>query len=433
MICIWLSALIAVWPARASGAERELVDRVVAVVEDDAIFQKDIEQAVKQFLIEQGRTSLPDSARMTLENQILASMIGEKLILARAKELGIEVAFEEVEENVARTIKEKQDLIGGEEAFNRQLALENLSLEELKRLYRDQIKTGMLVDRVRASEFDRSKLAVSEEELRESYEQNKAELPSRPEVVHLLTIFFSFESSDDAKQVARSKAEAIYERVQSGEDFAELAKQNSEDPSANLGGDLGFLKLEDLREQAFAQAAAQLKPGEVGRPVLTSLGFHIIKVEEINSENSEVRLRHILIRVKAGEGDIKAIFDHASAIRGRIFAGEPFDTLAVQYSDDPGTAGSGGDLGWLKVQDLPDFFQDVLKGMQPGDVSQVLRESSGFRIVKLLEREAGRSYKFEEVREQLRRTLEQEKLAIAYEQYIQTLREKFYVNVIGSE
>jgi peptidyl-prolyl cis-trans isomerase SurA len=431
-VCVWLACLIVALPAGEPRAERELVDRVVAIVEDEAIFQKDIEQAVKQFLLEQGRTSLPDSARMMLESQVLASMIGDKLMVAQAKELGIEVPFEEVEEIVERTIKEKQDQIGGEEAFKRQLELENLTVEELKRLYRTQIKTRMLTERVGQSEIDRTKLAVTDEELMDSFEQNKAQLPARPEVVHLQTIFISFESSEDAKQVARSKAEAIYQRIQSGEDFAELAKQNSEDPSANTGGDLGFLKLEDLREQAFAQAAAQLRPGEVGRPILTSLGFHIIKVEEINSDSGEVRLRHILIRVKAGEGDVKSIFDTANTIRDRILAGEPFDSLAVRYSDDPATASAGGDLGWLKLQDLPEFFQEVLQGMNPGDISQVLRETSGFRIVKLLERQAGRSYTFEEVRNELRRTLEQEKLAIAYEEYLQTLRAKFYVKMVGS-
>jgi peptidyl-prolyl cis-trans isomerase SurA len=419
-------------PADAPRAEREMVDRIVAIVEDEAIFQKDIEQAVSQYLIEQGRTSLPDSARAILESQFLNSMISKKLVVAQAKELGIDVSFEEVEEYVQQTIEEKQNLLGGKEAFERQLALENLSMEELKRMYREEIRTGMLVDRVIKSEVDRSKLAVTEEELRESYEQNKAQLPSRPEVVHLQTIFFSFESSEDAKQAAGAKAESVYEQIQAGADFAEMARQHSEDPSANLGGSLGFLKLEDLREQAFAEAAAELQPGEVGRPVLTSLGYHIIKVEEINADNGEVRLSHILIRVKAGEGDVKAIFDTANSIRDRILAGESFDSLAVQYSDDPATADSGGDLGWLRVEDLPEFFQDVLRGMSPGDVSQVLRETSGFRIVKLLEREAGRSYTFDEVRSQLRRTLEEEKMAVATEQYIQTLREKFYVNLVGS-
>jgi parvulin-like peptidyl-prolyl isomerase len=110
-------------------------------------------------------------------------------------------------------------------------------------------------------------------------------------------------------------------------------------------------------------------------------------------------------------------------------AGESFDSLVVQYSDDPATASSGGDLGWLKVQDLPTFFQDVLESMRPGDISQILRESTGFRIVKLIDREANRHYSFEEVENEIRRSLENEKLALTYDGYIKNLREKFYVRI----
>ena len=254
-------------------------------------------------------------------------------------------------------------------------------------------------------------------------------LPMRPEVVRLQTIFFSFESSEGAKQVAREKIEELYERVIAGEDFSVLARGHSEDPSATLGGDIGFLRLEDLRDQEFVGAAAALQPGEVSKPVLTSFGYHIIKMVAKNPRTDEVRLRHILIRVKASEGDVGAIFQKAREVRNRLLAGEPFDTLAARYSDDPTTAGSGGDLGWLKVQDLPEFFQDVLAELDEGEISQILRESTGFRIVKLLARQQEREYAFEEVENDLRRSLEQEKLAAIYDEYIRSLYEKFHVKL----
>ncbi|NIM22637.1 MAG: hypothetical protein GTO51_02925 [Candidatus Latescibacteria bacterium] len=417
------------WLVQAVYAEKELVDKVVAVVEDEAIFQSDLEQALKQFLIEQGATSLPDSARELLQEQILTSLISDKLIVAQANKLGLSVSFDEVEDRVTKTIEEKRKLMGGEEAFDRQLALEGLTLDELKKLYREQIRTRLLVDRVIATEIDRSKLRVSEEELLAHYEKSKSQLPKRPEVVHLSTVLFSFESSEDARQTAREKIEILHERILAGEDFAALAMQHSEDPSKQMGGDLGFLNLEDLRDESFKQAAAKLKPGEVSSPVLTSLGYHIIKAEAVDPESGEVRIRHILIRVKPGEVDIKAVFERANAVLDRLLAGEPFDSLAVRYSDDPATAASGGDLGWLKVQDLPGFFQDVLREMKPGDISQILRESSGFRIVKLLGREAERDYTFEEVINELRRSLEQEKLAATYDEYIRSLQDKFYVKI----
>ncbi len=424
-ICLFLCASF----LGAAYAEEELVDRIVAVVEDDAIFQSDLEQALKHYLIEQGATSLPDSAREALKERILQNLISDKLMIAQAGRLGLSVSFSEVEEKVERAIEEQKTVLGGEEAFNRQLRMEGLTLDELKKLYREQLQNRMLVEQVMAAEIDRGGINVSEEELRESYEERKEELPKRPEVVHLATVYLPFASSEVAQNTARAKIEAIRRKALDGTDFAALAREYSEDPSASRGGDLGFLKLEDLQDEAFAQAASKLEPGEISPPVLTSFGYHIIQVMERDNSRGQVRLRHILIRIKAAEEDIKQVFEKAMGIYRRLLAGESFDSLAVRYSGDPVTAAKGGDLGWLKMQDLPPFFQEVLMQMKEGDISQVLRESSGFRIVKLLERETEREYSFAEVKDELANVLRQEKLSAAYEEYIQGLRKKFYVDV----
>ena len=103
--------------------------------------------------------------------------------------------------------------------------------------------------------------------------------------------------------------------------------------------------------------------------------------------------------------------------------------MAVRYSTDASSASKGGDLGWLKVADLPEFFRDVLEGLHGGEISPVLREPSGFRIVKLIERETTRPYEFDEVRDELRQLLEQEKVSGKYDIYLETLRSEFYVEV----
>ena len=107
--------------------------------------------------------------------------------------------------------------------------------------------------------------------------------------------------------------------------------------------------------------------------------------------------------------DLMQLFSAAGFVDVQLFgsaAGEPFDSLASRFNTDP-TTDAFGDLGWLKVSDLPQFFRDVLSGMNAGDVSQVLRESSGFRIVKLVEnevRELLRSSEDEDLRREALRT-----------------------------
>ena len=248
-------------------------------------------------------------------------------------------------------------------------------------------------------------------------------------MVHLATILFGFESSEGARGSALEFADSLRGRILAGEDFAALAKRYSEDPSAESGGSLGRLKLSDLGNRAFADAAGALAIGELSEPVLTAFGYHLIQVTAADSASGEVELRHILIRVKAGDEDVKKVYTTAQAVHDNLTEGAPFDSMAVRHSTDPGTAAAGGDLGWLRVADLPEFFRDVLHGMTPGDISPVLREPSGFRIVKLLEREGARSYEFEEVREELQGILQQEKLEEMYESYVEKLKDEFYVEV----
>jgi peptidyl-prolyl cis-trans isomerase SurA len=410
--------------ARAQGT---LVDRVVAVVEDDGIFQSDVDQGVKQILFQRGASSISVAERNDLEKQVLDELIKNKLVLAKANRLGISVSFAEVEKAVDRAIEENKKVMGSEQAFTRQLEAEGLTLESLKKLYREQIHNRMLVERVIAREIDRSSVSVSEDELKKAYDERKSGLPQRPSVVHLATIFVGVESSVPAREKAKATIDEVYKRVLAGEDFAKLAKEYSEDPSAEAGGNLGKLKLSDLGNRAFAEAAAKLAVGEVSEPVLTPFGYHVINVTAADTTKDEVEIRHILVRVKTESQDVEQVYQSAQDVHRQLDEGAPFDSMAVRYSTDAASASSGGDLGWLRVSDLPEFFQDVLRDMKAGDYSPVLREPSGFRIVKLLEREEARPYTFEEVREELSKALEEDKLEGLYDGYVTKLKDEFYV------
>jgi peptidyl-prolyl cis-trans isomerase SurA len=412
----------------AAWAQKQLVDRVVAVVEDEAIFASDIDMLVKQFMLQQGLSSLTAEERSQLEQKVLEDLINDKLVIAQAGRLGVSIPFSEVEDQVNKAIDENRRMLGGEEAFRRQLEQEGFTIDSLKKLYREQVQNRMLVERVLQMEMTRGQGEIDEETLRGFYERKKAELPLRPEVVHLKTIFIGFETATDARREAKERIEQVYRRVLSGEAFADLAREYSDDPSGAKGGDLGFLKPEDLRDPAFAAAAAALDIGEVSEPILTSYGYHLIRITEKKPDTGEMRISHILARITPSDEDIKEVFETATRVRQDLVAGAPFDSLASRYNTDP-TTDAFGDLGWLKVDDLPEFFRDVLAGMGPGDVSQVLRESAGFRLVKLVEREAERPYEYAEIAGELRQLYRQEYMSDRYDEYIASLRDKFSVDV----
>lgn len=168
--------------------------------------------------------------------------------------------------------------------------------------------------------------------------------------------------------------------------------------------------------------------GEVSQPVLTSYGYHLIRVTEKREATGEVHLWHILVRAQPSDKDIEEVFQSANKIYEDLRAGASFDSLATRYNTDP-AAGENGDLGWVRVGELPQFFQDVLVDLYPGDISQVLRESTGFRIVKVVARDAARPYEFAEIRDDLKRLYDQEKFGDTYDAYVAGLRKKFSVDI----
>jgi len=412
-------------PAQAPG---EIVDRIVAVVEDEAIFESDVDQAVRQYFFQKGQTSVTPAERDDVFKDALDNLINDKLVIAQAGRLGIDVPFADVEAQVKKTIDDNTKQLGGDDAFNKQLQAEGLTVDELKKLYRTQIRNRMLVERVLQKDMAKERKDPTPEELQMFYDENKARLPLRPEVAHLKTVFIGFDTSSGSTGEAKKKIDGLRARILAGEKFEDVAKAESDDPSSALGGDLGFVKPEDLREPNFAKAASSLAIGQLSEPVLTMYGYHLIEVTDKRPETGEVRLRHILVRAEPSDKDIQEVFATANQIHTDLVAGASFDSLAARYNTDP-AADKKGDLGWLKVSELPDFFRDVLANLKAGDISPVTRESTGFRIVKLVERDAERPYEFAEIKDELKGYYEQQRFGTSYDEYVKELRKKFSVEM----
>ncbi len=423
---ILAGVMLAVGVSGAS-AERQLMDRIIAVVEDEAVFESDVEQMLRRFELENQR-QLEGAERAQLRTKIIQDLINDKLVIAEAGRMDIEITFSEVEERVNAALDSNRQAFPSAAAFEAQLAREGFTIDSLKQLYREQIRNRMLVERVIGAKMSQYRNASNDDDLEAFLEEKRAEIGMRPDVVHLQTILLPIEASSAAQDASRARAAEARAKIQAGADFADVAKEYSQDPSAQIGGRLGSLDPNSLRDPDFADAIKSLEVGELSEPVKTSFGYHIIEVTEKDPDSNNVTVRHILVQIEGSDDDLQAVFARANAVREEIMTGAPFDSLALQLSVDP-SANKGGDLGWLRVQDLPEFFREVLNAMSPGDVSQVMREPTGFRIVKLLGREGPRPYEFAEVRDQIQQLYEQERMGRAYEEYVAELREKFSVDI----
>jgi len=421
------SVLILAGSAGAARNDREVIDRVIAVVEDNAVLQSEYEMELKRILMQMGgEEGVSDSMINQVKGEVLDGLVADMLMAVHAERTGVEVQQTVIEEEVEKTIQRNISQMGGRNAFKDELERYGLTEEQIRRQWEEKIRARHLMQQLAYSEIWDG-VEVSEEELREYYRQKKDEFPKRPPTVTLAQILICPEASGEGKAAALEKITAVEEELKSGVSFEELARKYSEGPSADAGGDIGMVNLEDLNNQAFEDAVKTLEPGEISGPVLTNFGYHLIKLEE--KRGDQYHVRHILVRVSEDTGQLEQARSKAREIVERAKAGEDFGRLAKEYSCDEESAARGGLLGEIPVSRLPENFREAVKGVEPGGFAPLVRDSKGIRIIRVLEYKTEGEYTFEEAREELKRILTQEKVQQRYSEYVDELRDKYYVEI----
>ena len=255
------------FPAVADSYGALLLDRVVATVNDEVITWSELRKIIE---LDGVSKEAMEEKGIELEKTYLNRMIDMKLQLQEAERLGIKVSDTETDEAI-NDIKNKYNMTG--EALRESLKKEGFTLEEYRRNLSEQILISKIVSRE-----VRSRVFISESDIEEYYESNKEKFLDE-EKVHIRQIFFSLPEDESLKGEIESRAHDIARRISDGEDFAKLAREFSEDPNSDSGGDLGYIKrgsvMKEVEEAAFA-----LKPGGVSAPFWSPAGLHIVKVED---------------------------------------------------------------------------------------------------------------------------------------------------------
>ena len=329
---LWSTTLIL--PALA-----ETVDRIVARVNSEIVTQSAVEERSIAFSeqLNQGlQGSLP--AENALMQQALDSIIDEKLKIQEAKKLGLEVD----EERVAKAlddIKEKNHISDSD--FEALLKRDGRSMENYKAIIRDQI----LVSRITHSERG-NRAKVTDREIRRYYNRNRKDYWEAPQVRarHILFIIDEETSKKDIP-LKKTKAQAVLRRVRAGEDFAQLAREYSEDVSAHLGGDIGTVERGKMVKE-FENVVFRLKAGEVSEIVRTQYGLHIIKCEEVirgktkafDKVEGEIRARLFLEKQNKAYKDWIGDLREKAFIEVSLFERQPPSTTTDREKEDPQTA-----------------------------------------------------------------------------------------------
>ena len=411
----------------SSGAGT-VIDRIVATVEDRAIFRSDVDNEIKDFLNRTQRTSLPPDEEKTLRQEALNTLIATTLLSIQADRDNLRVEDKELDAGVEAAIEERRTELGGDDAFERQLAAAGLTMDALRERYRENVRMYLLINKIKYQKI-LPNVQVTEAEVREYYKAHLSEVPKKEPAVTIAYILIVPKPSDAVLAKALEKITAVEGKLAAGEDFAAAAKEYSDCPSAKFGGSLGTLNLDDLHNPPFADAARKVAVGTVGGPVLTEFGYHLIKIEKV--EGDQVTLRHILVRAEPKPEDVETARTLAERVRTELVGGADFAKAAAQYSGDYATKDKGGVFGAVEIKDLSEQLKEAIKGVPAGGFSPVIKEERGFRIVKVLGWNEGGTYTYDEVKNQVRRLLVEQKIMEKLNADVEELKKSYSVVIKG--
>jgi peptidyl-prolyl cis-trans isomerase SurA len=270
---------------------------------------------------------------------------------------------------------------------------------------------------------------VTEDELLERFQVARSQLQQRPKSVTFRQIVVRALPSEELKEAALAEAEGLLDRINTGEDFAELASEHSDDPgSAAQGGDLGWFRRGRMMRE-FEDAAFSLIDGQVSPIVETMYGYHIIKVEQ--SRMGERRARHILITPERTEADVERARALVEDALEQVRAGESIAQVAEGLGEylDP-DAPDSLTIPFEQIGELPPAYAE-LRNAQTGDHLGPLQFEAGpgdarFVALEVVEvREAG-AYTFEDLRDRIASQLQQEKQR---QRLLEGLRAETYIEV----
>ncbi|MEO0226892.1 MAG: peptidylprolyl isomerase [candidate division WOR-3 bacterium] len=397
-----------------------IAEQVSAVVGNEVILESEVNEYAT-FLSNDPLAQKMFSNYDELREYVIQELISRRLLFMEAESESITVSNDEVQEKVKDAIENVKQRFPSEVDFFKALEEQGLTLEELKRKYADNIRTELVMHQLIQKKFA-TKIMISPIAVKKFYEENKDSIAIVPGRIKLAHILLAIKPSEEALKDAFQRAIEVYQLLEGGAEFAVIAKEFSEDENSRKnGGMLGRIKKGETLEE-FEKVVFSLKPGAISTPFPSRLGYHIVEV--LNKGTDWVLARQILIKVKVTASDTARCENLANRIREYIKKGADFDSLAKIYSN-----ASEVDLGEFFIKQFTPPYDEVIKKLEPGDISEPILTPEGFHLLYARDKFPEKSLTFEEMRDQIYQYLYQQELQKLYNNLIEELKNKIFVKV----
>lgn len=409
-------------------AAPEIMDRVIAIVDESVVLESELVRRANSIVSQIKARNQTVPALKILRKQVLERLIIESLQIQTAKRVGVRVDD--------RTLTAALEKIASRA---------NLSIDQFKQkmeqegtpwpLFREDMRNEIMINRIVSGMVQR-RIQVSEKEIDNIVAQMDKEGETRTQY-HLGHILLALSENATPEEIAaqREKAKKIVDALRGGSNFEEFAVAFSNGPKSLEGGDMGWRSLTQL-PTLFAGTVKNMTVNDISEPLRSGSGLHIIYLKEKKGgfESQVVvqtHVRHILVSPDAITTDQQAL-DKVKLARDRILAGEKFEELALEISDDKSNAAQGGDMSWIDPGTFVKEFSLVMDRLEINQLSEPVKTQFGYHLIEVLGRR-DQDQTEEKKRERAYRIISNRKFEEESLAWLSELKHKSHIKIIDIE
>ena len=405
------------------SAQVTMLDRVVAIVDDDIVLDSELQQrmmTINEQIAQSGTQAPPQEIIL---QQVLERLISERLQLNMGYNAGIRITDEELNAAITRVAQSNGLTIT-------QYITDIQSRGGTIAVVREEIRNEMVIRRVQQGKVMR-RIRISEQELDNFLTSEEGRFLISPDVnIGQILLSVPTGSSKNDTDGILARAQKLQTDTANGTDFRQLAIANSADQSALQGGDLGWRKMAQL-PGVFIDAVEQLELGQVSDPIRSDAGYHLLKLYERRGGGKQLIeqhfARHILLKPNQIR-DEQATIAELNGLREQVLAGEEFAKLSKQLSEDPGSALKGGELGWSTPGMFVPEFEETMNSIALNEISAPFASQFGWHILQVTERR-DQDFSSEILRNRAQNMLRERKYEEELQVWLQEIRDEAFIEI----
>ncbi len=401
----------------------EILDRIIAIVEDEVILERELADEVHNIVRNLQASNVQVPPAFVLRKQVLERLVIDKLQKQFAVRSGIRVSDAMLQGSMT-DIARRNNLSLAQ--FREELKKQGMNFQD----FENNIRNEIIINQLRVREVS-SRIKVTDREI-SHYLETQGEIGKDNVQYHLghILIPITEAASSSIIQQAKEVATKVIADLQGGANFEQTALSVSAGSHALKGGDLGWRTIGEI-PTLFVDVVSKMNEGEVADLIRSPSGFHIIKMLELKGVDkymvTKTRARHILIKTNELINDAEAK-KRLLALKERIQDGDDFSTLARSNSDDKGSAINGGDLGWVAPGDLVPAFESAMNQLAINGISNPVQTQFGWHLIQVLEKqEKDNSVEFK--KNQVKELIRARKIEEETELWMRRLRDEAFVDI----